>query len=154
MRFRFLKEHRDEYHPIEKACKILRISKAGFYEYLGRRKSNQQIEREALEGFVLDIFEKHRARYGSKRIKRELATLGIPVSEKRVRKVMQKLGFVAKGTTRRYRRQKQVEPGDLRMNLIEQVFTVGERNKLWVGDITYIPTKRGFLYLAAVIDAF
>ena len=40
------------------------------------------------------------------------------------------------------------------MNLIEQVFTVGERNKLWVGDITYIPTKRGFLYLAAVIDAF
>jgi len=154
VRFRFLKEHQGEYRPIEKACKILRISKAGFYEYLGRRKSNQQIEREALEGFVLDIFEKHKARYGSRRIKRELAAQGIRVSEKRVRKVMQKLYLVAKGTTRRYRRQKRIEPGDPRMNLIEQVFTVGERNKLWVGDITYISTKRGFLYLAAIIDAF
>lgn len=154
MRFRFLKEHKDEYHPIGKACKILRISRAGFYEYLGRRKSNQQIEREALEGFVSGIFENHKARYGSRRIKRELASQGIRVSEKRVRKVMQKLGLVAKGTTRRYRRQKLVEPGDPRMNLIEQVFTVSERNKLWVGDITYIPTKRGFLYLAVIIDAF
>lgn len=154
MRFRFLKEHRDDFRPLEKACKVLRISKSGFYEYVGRRKSNQQIEREVLEGFVSDIFEKHKARYGSRRIKHELAAQGIHVSDKRVRKVMHKLGVVAKGTTRRYRRQKRIEPGAARTNLIEQVFNVNERNKLWVGDITYITTQRGFLYLAAIIDAF
>jgi len=153
VRYRFLKEHQGECHPIEKACKILRISKSEFYEYLGRRKSNQQIEREALEGFVSDIFAEHKARYGSRRIKREPAAQGIRVSEKRVRKVMQKLDLVAKGTTRRYRRQKRIEPGDPRLNLVEQVFTVRELNRLWV-DITYIPTQRGFLYLATVIDAF
>ena len=84
MRFRFLKEHRDDFRPIEKACKVLRISRAGYYEYMVRRKSDQQIEREALEGFVSDIFEKHKARYGSRRIKHELAAQGIRVSEKRV----------------------------------------------------------------------
>jgi len=154
VRYRFLKEHRGEYRPIKKACKILRISRAGYYEYLGRRKSNKQIEREALEGFVMDIFVKHKARYGARRIKRELAAQGIFANVKRVGKIMQKLGVVAKGTTRRYRHQKRIEPGDPRINLIEQVFTVSERNKLWVGDITYIATKRGYLYLAAIIDTF
>jgi putative transposase len=154
VRFRFLKEHRDEYQPIEKACKILRISRSGFYEYLSRRKSNQQIEREALESIVADIFAQHKARYGARRINRELAAQSIRVSEKRVHKVMRVLGVVAKGTTRRYRRQKRIEPGDPRTNLIEQIFTVSDRNKLWLGDITYIPTKCGFLYLAAIIDAF
>lgn len=154
MKFRFLKEHRDEYRPIKKACEILNVSKSGFYEYLGRRKSKQQIEREALEGFVLEIFAKHKARYGSRRIKRELETQGIRVSEKRVRKIMLTHCLVAKGTTRRYRRQRRIEPGDPRLNLVEQVFTVPGRNRLWVGDITYIPTQQGFLYLAAVIDAY
>ena len=94
-------EHRDEYRPIKKACEILNISKSGFYEYLGRRKSKQQIEREALEGFVLEIFAKHKARYGYRRIKRELETQGIRVSEKRVHKIMLTHCLVVKGTTRR-----------------------------------------------------
>lgn len=154
MRYRFLKEHRGEYGPIRKACKILSISKSGYYEYLGRRKSNQQIEREALEGFVENIFIEHKGRYGYHRINLELRKTGITVSEKRVLKIMQEKGLKAKGTTRRYRVQKRIEAGDPRINLIEQVFTVPERNRLWVGDITYIPTKQGFLFLATVIDAF
>lgn len=154
MRFQFLKEHRGEFGPIKKACKLLRVSSSGFYEYLQRKKSNAQIEREALEGFVSDIFYKHKARYGYRRINRELRKDGITVSEKRVLHVMQKLGLVAKGATRKHRRQKAVEPGDPRLNLVERVFTVARKNALWVGDITYIPTSEGWLYLAAVIDAF
>lgn len=67
---------------------------------------------------------------------------------------MQKLGLAGKGATRKHRIQKKVEPGDPRLNLVERAFAVGERNRLWVGDITYIPTSEGWLYLAAVIDAF
>lgn len=154
MRYRFLKEHKDEYRPIKRACKILRVSKSGYYEYLGRRKSNQQIEREALEGFVQDIFDEHKARYGHRRINRELRKIGICVSEKRVARIIRELGLVTKGTSPRYKRQRRVEPGDPRINLVEQVFTVPAPNLLWVGDITYIPTKQGWLYLATVIDAF
>ena len=97
MRFEFLKEHRGEIGPIRKACGLMKVSKSGFYEYLGRKKSDAQIEREAIEGFVVEAFERHKCRYGYRRIK---------------------------------------------------------RNRRWVGDITYIPTREGWLYLAAVIDAF
>lgn len=113
-----------------------------------------QIEREAIEGFVVEAFERHKGRYGYRRINRELRKSGIVVSEKRVLRIMQKLGLAGKGATRKHRIQKKVEPGDPRLNLVERAFTVGERNRLWVGDITYIPTREGWLYLAAVIDAF
>ena len=154
MRFEFLKEHRGEIGPIKKACGLMKVSKSGFYEYLGRKKSDAQIEREAIEGFVVEAFERHKGRYGYRRIDREPRKSGIAVSEKRVLRIMQKLGLAGKGATRKHRIQKKVEPGDPRLNLVERAFTVGERNRLWVGDITYIPTREGWLYLAAVIDAF
>lgn len=154
MRFQFLKEHRGEVGPIKKACKLLRVSNSGFYEYLSRRKSDAQVEREALERFVAEAFCRHKGRYGYRRINQELRRSGIVVSEKRVLHVMQRLGLVGKGATRKHRRPRKVEPGDPRLNLVERAFTASERNKLWVGDITYIPTSEGWLYLSAVIDAF
>lgn len=69
-------------------------------------------------------------------------------------RIMRKLGLAEKGATRKHRIQKKVEPGDPRLNLVECAFAVGERNRLWVGDIAYIPTREGRLYLAAVTGAF
>lgn len=103
MRFEFLKEHRGEIGPIKKACELMKILKSGFYEYLGRKKSNAQIEREALEGFVVEAFERHKGRYGYRRINRELRKSGISVSEKRVFRIMQKLGLAGRGTARKRR---------------------------------------------------
>lgn len=98
----------------------MKVSKSGFHEYLGRKKSNAQIEREALEGFVVEAFERHKGRYGYRRIDRELRKSGIVVSEKRVLRIMQKLGLAGKGATRKRRIQKKVEPGDPRLNLVER----------------------------------
>ena len=64
MRFQFLKEHKKQYN-IKKACKILNISRSGFYDYLKRRKSKRMIENEALTEIIEDIFHEHKARYGS-----------------------------------------------------------------------------------------
>lgn len=154
MRYQFPKERRGGFGPIRKAREILGVSKSGYYEFLRRRKSNAQIEREALEQFVKDEFERHKGRYGYRRINRELLRTGIHVSEKRILNMMRKLGLQAKGTTRKHRRAKAVEKGDPRVNLINRAFDVDSRNKLWVGDITYIPTDEGWLYLAAVTDAW
>ena len=154
MRCEFLKEHRGEFGPIRKACGILRVSKSEYYDYVKRRKSNAQIERDALEGFVAERFDLHKGRYGYRRINRELRRDGIVVSEKRVLAVMRKLGLQAKGASRKHKRAKAVEMGDPRVNLVDSAFDVEARNKLWVGDITYIGTGEGWLYLAAVIDAF
>ena len=132
----------------------MKASKSGFCEYLSRKKSNARIEREALEGFVVEAFRRRKSRYGYRRIDREPRKSGIAVSEKRVLRIMQKPGLAGKGATRKRRIRKKVEPGDPRSNLVERAFSVGERNRLWVGDITYIPASEGWLYLAAMIDAF
>ena len=132
----------------------MKASKSGFYEHLSRKKPNAQIEREALEGFVVEAFERHKGRYGCRRIDREPRKSGIAASEKRVLRIMQKLGLAGKGATRKRRIQKKVEPGGPRLNLVERAFTVGERNRLWAGDIACMPAREGRIYLAAAIDAF
>ena len=96
MRFEFLEEHRGEIGPVKKACGLTRVSNSGFYEYLGRKNSNAQIERESLEGFVVEAFHRHKGRYGYRRINREPRKSGIAVSEKRVPHIMQKLGLTGK----------------------------------------------------------
>lgn len=69
-------------------------------------------------------------------------------------RIMRKLGLAGKGAARKHRIRKKAEPGDPRPNLVERAFTVGGRNRLWVGDITHMPTREGWPCLAAVIDAF
>ena len=154
MRCEFPKTHRSELSSIRKACKVLEVSKSEYYGYIKRRKSNAQIEREALEGFVVGKLELRKGRYGYRRINRELRKDGIVVSEKRVLSVMRKSGLQAKGATRRRRRAKAVEMGGPRVNLVDRMFEVDARSRLWVGDITYINTSEGWLYLAVVIDAW
>ena len=154
MRCELIKAHRGEFGPIRKACEILRVSRSEYYDHLNRPKSNAQIGREALEGFVVEKFEPRKGRYGYRRINRELRRDGIVASEKRVLAVMRRLGLQAKGTARKHRRAKPVEKGDPRVNPINRVFDVGARNRPWVGDITHIDTDEGRLCLAAVTGAW
>lgn len=91
MRCEFLKEHRGEFGSIRKACGILHVPESEYYDCVKRRKSNAQIEREALEGFVAERFNLHKDRYGYRRINRELRRDGIVVSEKMALVVMRKL---------------------------------------------------------------
>lgn len=132
----------------------MKASKSGFYEYLDRKKSNAQMEREALEGFAVEAFERHKGRYGYRRIDREPRKSGIAASERRAPRIMQKPGLAGRGAARERRIQKKVEPGDPRPNLAERAFSAGGRNRLRVGDIAYMPASEGRLYLAAAIDAF
>ncbi len=132
----------------------MEVSRSGFYEHLGRRRSNAQTEREALEGFVVEAFGRRKGRYGYRRVDRELRKSGISVSEKRALRTMRKLGPAGEGATREHRIRKRVEPGDPRSNLVERAFNVGGRNGLWAGGITCMPAREGWLYLAAVTGAF
>ena len=93
MRFEFLKEHRGEIGPIKKACGLMKVSKSGFYEYLGRKKSDAQIEREAIEGFVVEAFERHKGRYGYRRIREMLVAEGWRVNIKRVYRIWRREGL-------------------------------------------------------------
>ena len=130
------------------------MSKSEYCDYVKRRKSNAQIEREALEGLAAERLDLHKGRYGYRRINRELRRDGIVASEKRVPAAMRKLGLQAKGASRKRRRVKAVEMGDPRASLVGRAFDVEARNKPWVGDIACIGTGEERPCLAAAIDAF
>jgi len=153
VRFQFLKDNRDKYN-IQKACKTLNISRSGFYEYLQRKQSNRSIENEILSQHIKRIFEEHKSRYGSIRITKSLAKEGITANHKRVSRLMRAMGLYAKGTRYRYKHYHKSTNNEDRPNLLNQIFKAEGKNQIWTGDITYIHTKRGYLYLAVFLDVY
>lgn len=118
------------------------------------KPSARCLEDESLREDVLRIFQEHKGRYGAYRISIILRREGKCFSKRRVLNTMRDLGLVAKGCNYQHRRRVQTSKGIERPNLLNQIFQATERNKVWVGDITYIRTKKGFLYLAAFVDIY
>ncbi len=148
-----MKENQNKYN-IKKACKALNVSRAGYYKYLNRKPSKRDIENEILSKEIQQIFEENKNRYGSIRIAKVLKDKGIHISRKRVARIMRKLMLYPKGTRYRYKHYNQKSNVVERPNLLNQMFCTDRKNKIWVGDITYIPTRKGTLYLAVFLDIY
>jgi putative transposase len=136
-------------------CRVLEVSASGFYAWLKRGPSERSKQDRVL---LVEIERSHRASrrsYGSPRILKDLRDLGLRVGEKRVARLMRETGIRAK-TYRRFRvttNSKHAHP--IAPNLLARRFSpsfAGEPNKVWASDITYIPTREGWLYLSAVLD--
>lgn len=139
---------------IQHAVKVLNVSRSGFYEYMHRHPSKRQVEREILSEKIKAVFHEHKGRYGTGRIARVLHDRGILTNTKRIGKLMHLMGLYAKGSRYKYKHYNRKGPSLSRPNLINQVFKATAPNKVWLGDMTYIPTKEGTLYLAVNIDVF
>ncbi len=148
-----MKDNQKRYN-IQKTCRVLRISRSGFYEYLHRRKSRRVIENEALAEMIEEIFQEHKGRYGARRIQQVLEKRQVKVNAKRISRLMSEHGLLAKGTNTKYRYHANKRKYDERENILAQVFATKQKNVVWVSDITYVPTRQGFLYLAVFIDVF
>jgi putative transposase len=153
-KYSFITEHRSEF-PVREMCRILKVTCSGFYAFLNRKPSARAVEEESLKQQVQLIFESHRCLYGSPRVYRELHSLGIGCSEKRVARLMQEMGL--KGSVRRRfvcttdsRHSYPVSPN--RLNREYGIEQIAGLDRVWAGDITYIPTAQGWLYLAVVLD--
>ncbi|AQZ48414.1 transposase [Paenibacillus larvae subsp. larvae] len=149
MRFQYLKENKDKYN-IKKACKTLNISRSGYYEYLQRKPSKRALENEVLCTEIHQLFNENKGRYGSLRITKALEKKGIKVNRKRVGKLIRQMKLYAKGSRYCYKRYNKKSSSIERPNLLNQVFHTNHRNKIWVGDMTYIPTQKGTLYLNGI----
>ena len=110
------------------------------------------MENEILKEEIRSIFEEHKGRYGSKRIAKVLHSKGVIVNRKRISRLMRRMNLFAKGTRLHYRSYRRKPTESDRPNLLNQIFQSSGKNRIWVGDITYIPTQRGFLYLAVFLD--
>lgn len=138
-------------------CRVLRVSTAGYHEHFVRRAcaaQRRQLSDDALLVHIKAIHAQTRASYGWPRMCKELLARGIRVGKERVRKLMQLHGIRAKGK-RRFKLTTDSNHGlPVAPNLLDRQFEVAEPDKVWAGDITYIATDEGWLFLAVVIDLF
>ncbi len=137
------------------ACRVLAVSRSGYYDWLGRPASPRQQEDEYLLKLIEQIHTDSRPTYGSPRVHAELRLgLGLPVNLKRVARLMRTAGI--QGLYRRRRRGCTIRhpAAAPSSDLVNRNFTGTEPNRLWVTDITEHPTKEGTLYCAAVMDAY
>jgi putative transposase len=134
------------------ACRVLGVSRSGYYDWLGRPTSPRAQENALLTKHIERIHADSRGTYGWPRIHAEL-TLGLrlPVNHKRVARLMRQAGL--QGIYRRRYRSGPV--GEVTSeDLVDRQFTVAEPNRLWLTDITEHPTNEGKIYCAAVMDAY
>ena len=154
MRYAVITRHRDEF-KVRLMCRVLEVSPSGYYASLKRPSSWHALIDEILMARVRIIHEESNETYGAPRVHRELQAEGLPASPKRVARLMREEGLVA-----RPRKRSRVATTDsnhdhpLAPNLLARAFDVNGIgiNRVWVADITYIPTREGMLYLATVLD--
>lgn len=153
MTFAWIEERKTEW-PVVLMCRVLGVSRSGFYAWRSRDASAADERREELTEEVKDIHAQVKARYGSPRIHAELVAKGHACSVNFVAKVMREAGIAAK--TRRKFRQTTDSNHTLPVaeNVLDREFDPEEPNTSWCADVTYIPTREGWLYLAIVEDLF
>ena len=142
----------DEGVPVRVACRVLRVSPSGFYEWRDRPLSLRDRSDLELTSTIRQIHEASRGTYGSPRVHAELRLgLGIRCSRKRVERLM-RVGQMA-GVHRRKGRRHRPAPA-VHDDLVQRKFTVAGPDRLWVTDITQHRTSEGWVYLAVVLDAW
>jgi putative transposase len=151
VKYPFIQNYRDTF-PIMKLCAVLQVSTSGYYDWRKRTPSvrEQENQRLLLELRLLEVATRHR--YGSPRMHRELRDRGWCVNRKRVEKLMKTNGIRAWRHYRRVRTTRSDPSLPVAPNLMNQQFHFEEINRAWVGDVTYIPTREGWLYLAIDMD--
>ena len=153
MRYAFIDRYRHQY-PVLVMCNVLEVSSSGYYAWRGRPESRRSREDRELKKKIRLIFKQTRQTYGSPRILDELRDQGIRCSRKRVARLMKEDQLVPK-KARRFRRTTIAEPDHKKApNVLGRQFTVDAPDTAWVGDITYLWTREGWLYLAVILDLF
>jgi transposase InsO family protein len=133
-------------------CRILKVSRSGYYQWTRRKQSERKQRREQLKQQISRIFLDSRRLYGSPKIAQVLRQQGVQVSEKTVARIMQKLGMKSR-TVRKYKATTNSKHSlPVHDNVLDQHFTAQAPNQVWMADITYVPTDEGWLYVASIMD--
>jgi len=153
MKFEFIHTHRTQF-KITRMCDVLGVSSSGYYDWRDRPPSARAERHASLVQKINLVHQENREIYGSPRIHRELVGLGEVVSENTVALLMRRHGVQSKVhrkfvVTTNSRHQQKVAP-----NRLARVFTASRPNQKWVSDVTGIVTRRGWMYLATVMDLY
>ena len=154
MKYSFIAQKKNTY-PVCLTCRLLGVTRSGYYGYQ-KRKANQpdDLYHQELIEAVKDIVKASDNSYGSRRMKKALSVLSYPVSRNKARKLMKEAGVAVKHrkkykvTTNSNHKQPVFD------NVLNRAFGVSKPDQIYAGDITYLWTQEGWLYLAVVIDLY
>lgn len=152
-RYRFIDAEQGHF-PIAMVCRIVGVSRAGYSAWRQRGVAARSHTDAALTVEIRQVYTRSRQTYGAPRVDADLAARGIRVGRKRVARVMRAAQLVGGGRRRRVGRTTVTDPAATPApNVVARDFSPTAPNRLWVGDITSVPTDEGWLYVATLLDA-
>lgn len=153
MRFAFIDAKKAKF-PVSALCSVFQVRRSGYYAWREREESTRVADDRVLAVEVAAVFAETKKRYGSPRVHRELRNRGKRVCRHRVARLMREQRLRARAR-RKFVRTTQSNPGlPTPPNRLERNFTAEARDRVWAGDVTYLPTREGFLYLAVLLDLY
>mgnify|MGYP002652035869 CR=1 FL=1 len=150
-----MKAHRAEFR-IALMARVFEVSRSGFYEWLAKteRRHVRLQTRAEFDGLIRSLFFQFKQRYGAPRLANALKALGSPADRKTVANSLRRQGLRAKAAKKFKATTNSKHNLPVFPNLLEQDFSASRSNQKWVGDITYLWTDEGWVYLAVVLDLF
>ena len=153
MKYLAIEEQSREYSVVS-LCRLLAVSPSSYYAWRGHSESRRAQENNRLVSAMREIHGTIDASYGSPRMHEELVCSGYTCGRHRVARLMRQHDLVARTTVRFRCLTKAGKREPAAPNVLDRQFAVGEPNRVWASDITYIPTAQGYLYLAVVLDLY
>ena len=155
MRFAFIQAHARIWH-VQTMCRVLEVSRAGYYAWRARPLCERVKEDRVLTARIREIQAQVKQRYGSPRVYQELRARGVGCGKHRVARLMREAGVPAKAARRFVPATTQSRHGEpVAPNVVDRQFALASNpapDQTWAGDLTYLPTQEGWLYLAVLLD--
>lgn len=153
MKYIFIEKHTPQY-PVRQLCRTLDVSHSGYYAWRKRQARPKDPHLMALLAHIARIYKRSHKTYGSPRVHAQLRKEGFHYNRKRIARLMRLKGLVGQRKTRKVTTTDSRHDFPVADNLLNREFQADEVNQKWVADITYIPTREGWLYLAVVLDLY
>jgi len=151
MRYAFIAAHFTQF-PMRLMCRALEVSRSGYYAWRKRPASRRSMKNRLLLERIKEVHKNSRKTYGSPRVHRQLLAEGERCGRGRVERLMSANGIRAKQKRKFVATTDSKHDLPVAENILQREFHVEEPNRVWLSDITYIPTDEGWLYLAGVLD--
>lgn len=153
MKYAFIQQHRER-HSLHALSKVLQVSRSGYYDWLGRAPSARaQANNELLE-HICSAHTRHRQAYGALKMWRYLNAVGIACGKHRVARLRKQAGIEAQRKRRFRLTVEHHHTPKAAPDLLQRQFSSGAPNRAWVGDMTFIRTRQGWLHLVVLLDLF
>ena len=153
MRFGFIAAKKASY-PVTVLCRVLKVRRSGFYAWQGREAPERARKDKQLAVEIRAVYQEYKGRYGSPRVWRAFRERGTRICRHRIARLMREQQLRA----RRHRRFVRTTDSNHTLptppNVLARAFKVSAPNRAWAGDVTYIPTREGWLYLAVLLDLY